>query len=207
MKQEPAKGRREEILAAAARCLAQHGYAKTTMEDVGREVGLNKASLYYYFKSKEHLVSEVIGSESAEYMQALKGQVERVSGCANKITTYLVERFRAFQRVVNLHNLSVQDMRRVGPQMKKLFAAVKHQELKYLGSILRHCVDRGEIRACDTDRLAAAILTVAEGFKMEHLVSPDTPQDAAVDYSGIEGEVVFTVRLMLEGLKQAPREG
>ena len=44
---EPDK--REQILKAAAECLSQYGYEKTTLSDIGKLVGLNKASLYYYY--------------------------------------------------------------------------------------------------------------------------------------------------------------
>src|SRR3954466_13223894 len=44
---------RGAILDAAERLLARHGYRKTTMDDIAREVGIGKGTTYLHFGSKE----------------------------------------------------------------------------------------------------------------------------------------------------------
>jgi AcrR family transcriptional regulator len=48
-------GKREAILAAAARLFAQKGYGATTMDDIAGAAGISKATLYRYVASKEEL--------------------------------------------------------------------------------------------------------------------------------------------------------
>lgn len=55
-----ASGRRGEILASAAKIFYAKGYHATTIEDVARDVGMLKGSLYYYIKSKEDLLYELL---------------------------------------------------------------------------------------------------------------------------------------------------
>lgn len=50
----------EEILASAARLFFEKGYHATTIEDVARDVGILKGSLYYYIDSKEDLLYELL---------------------------------------------------------------------------------------------------------------------------------------------------
>jgi AcrR family transcriptional regulator len=52
--------RMEEILARAAELFYKNGYHATTIEDVAREVGMLKGSLYYYIRSKEDLLYELL---------------------------------------------------------------------------------------------------------------------------------------------------
>ena len=52
--------RMEEILASAAELFYEKGYHATTIEDVAREVGMLKGSLYYYIRSKEDLLYELL---------------------------------------------------------------------------------------------------------------------------------------------------
>ncbi len=47
---------REAILDATERLLARFGYRKMTVEDIAREVGVGKGSIYLHFKSKEEVV-------------------------------------------------------------------------------------------------------------------------------------------------------
>lgn len=47
---------RNRILDATGRLLARYGYGKMTMDDLAREVGIAKGSLYLHFPSKEEVV-------------------------------------------------------------------------------------------------------------------------------------------------------
>lgn len=51
---------RTAILDAAQRRFAAHGFAATTIKQIGAEAGVNSALLYYYFADKETLYREVL---------------------------------------------------------------------------------------------------------------------------------------------------
>src|SRR5690606_37713787 len=51
--------RREEVLLAAARIFAAKGYAEASLREVAAATGIQPASLYYHFKSKEDLFATV----------------------------------------------------------------------------------------------------------------------------------------------------
>lgn len=53
-------GRMEEILTCAANLFYKKGYHVTTIEDLANEVGMLKGSLYYYIKSKEDLLYQLL---------------------------------------------------------------------------------------------------------------------------------------------------
>lgn len=55
---EPA--RLQEVLDVAARIFAAKGYQGTSLNDIGEALGMNKASLYYYVRSKEDLLRRLI---------------------------------------------------------------------------------------------------------------------------------------------------
>ena len=52
--------RQHQILHAAAKCFAEKGYHTTTMDDIVREAGLSKGTLYWYFNSKKALFRSLI---------------------------------------------------------------------------------------------------------------------------------------------------
>jgi len=67
-------GTRSAILKAAEQIYAAHGLAGARTEAIAAAAGVNKALLYYYFKSKEDLYQAVIGSQLREF----KEQTEKV---------------------------------------------------------------------------------------------------------------------------------
>lgn len=51
--------KRQRILDATAKLIAEKGTHDITLQDVGSEVGMYAASIYYYFASREELIKEV----------------------------------------------------------------------------------------------------------------------------------------------------
>lgn len=52
--------RRTELLAAAARLMADRGFAGVTLEDIGREVGVSGPAMYRHFASKTELLDQML---------------------------------------------------------------------------------------------------------------------------------------------------
>lgn len=50
----------ETVTSAAVRVFNRHGYEAASMEDVARETGLTKSSLYYHVSSKEELLARAV---------------------------------------------------------------------------------------------------------------------------------------------------
>jgi len=56
----PRDERRAEILRVATRVFYAKGYDAASLQDIAGELGIQKASLYYYFASKEELLHAVL---------------------------------------------------------------------------------------------------------------------------------------------------
>jgi AcrR family transcriptional regulator len=55
----------ERAVRATLNCIARHGLAKTTVDDVAREAGCARATLYRYFGGKRELVRITVAHEAA----------------------------------------------------------------------------------------------------------------------------------------------
>lgn len=67
------------------------GIAATTLDAVGREVGLSKAALYYYFPSKDALYFELVFGILQSHAQAVHDAVEGASNGADALRAILRE--------------------------------------------------------------------------------------------------------------------
>jgi AcrR family transcriptional regulator len=59
--------RKQALLDAAASLIIQYGYDKTTIGDVADAIGLNRALVYGYFKSKDDLLEALVRREMRKY--------------------------------------------------------------------------------------------------------------------------------------------
>jgi AcrR family transcriptional regulator len=69
--------RLSELLDAAARLFARHGYAATSMRDIALEVKMLAGSVYYHFASKEELLLAVYAAGVRDLEAATSAAVQR----------------------------------------------------------------------------------------------------------------------------------
>ena len=70
------RGTRARIVEAAYECVARWGFSKTTVEDVAREAGVSRATLYRYFPGgRDELFSAVVAWENARFFSRLYAEV------------------------------------------------------------------------------------------------------------------------------------
>lgn len=67
---------REKILAAAAELGAANGISATAVDDIAAAAGVAKGSVYYNFKSKEQLYTELLGETLQRAGERLTGALE-----------------------------------------------------------------------------------------------------------------------------------
>jgi AcrR family transcriptional regulator len=68
---------RQAILETARRLFFARGYAATSLQDIADEMGVVKANVYYYFRTKDSLITELL-SERISELEVLIGEVEGI---------------------------------------------------------------------------------------------------------------------------------
>lgn len=69
----PPEERREQLILATIRCVANHGLADTTIATVAQEAGLSQGIINLHFQSKEGLLTETLRYLADEYRTACQG--------------------------------------------------------------------------------------------------------------------------------------
>jgi AcrR family transcriptional regulator len=87
------------LLDAALACIARVGVSKTTLDDVAREAGCSRATLYRYFPGKPALVAAVVAREAA----TLAAVLERAAAPATNLTDAVVAIMLEAQRWLAAH--------------------------------------------------------------------------------------------------------
>jgi len=189
------------ILKAAQQVFARFGYHKTTMDDIAEAAGLKKASLYYYYTSKEEIFRDVIVAESQEFLQKLRAAVSDLQHPRDKIVRYLTFRMEYFQQMVNLHRLTVQTVLELKPLVEKVYHQYLQEELRMLEGILQEGMNTNVFKPGETAKIASGILTLAEAIKFQEFHNTNALSATDVDYSKITEEILYLTGLILDGLQ------
>ena len=87
----------DQVLDATARCVARVGLAKTTLDDVAREAGCARATVYRYFTNKQHLLAALVARDTSELGALLNAHARSADSLRDAVVTVIVEGTRALQ--------------------------------------------------------------------------------------------------------------
>jgi AcrR family transcriptional regulator len=149
-----------KIIQAAYKVFSENGYHPSKMDEIAREVGVSKATLYSYFESKEDLLKMISISTSQRlneiFQKSLEGQdsLEPFEELYNKMEEFQGSLHLNFEILsLSSHDKNIREMGRIIYDEKIDVFQMFLQDLQNKGMI------RGDTDARTLSRLVAALYT------------------------------------------------
>ncbi len=202
----PQTGKQVAILKAAQRRFAQFGHSKVTMDEIAADVGMGKASLYYYYPTKEDLFRAVIDHEQAEFLALMEPILSEESSSAEKLRRYLAQRMQYFHDFVNLSSLSMSVFTNTDSVMGELFRILTKHDYRMIESILSEGVRRNEFSPIDVNATAGLVVHLLQGLRLRLLKRLGT-HVYEEDYAELKRDQELLSALLVRGLCHTYHDG
>ena len=179
--EDPAK--REQILDGARSAFMKMGFDAASMNDVTREAGVSKGTIYVYFESKDELFAALIEREKGRFADALRDILADSEDARDALHRFGL----AFARQINETDM-IPAMRillgvvdRMPGLCKRFFASAPADPRTVLRSFIDRQVEAGMLRVDDTDLAARQFIDLATGsfFKQRLFGQMATPPERA----------------------------
>ena len=105
------------ILKAAQKRFGIYGLEKTTMHEIASDLGMSKASLYYYYPDKESLFKAVIETEQEEFFKLLEKSFESTDDPIARSMLFVTNHLKYFKTFFNLSRLRYIDYKDFKPKI------------------------------------------------------------------------------------------
>jgi AcrR family transcriptional regulator len=178
-----AKGARqaEAIVDAAIRCLARDGYARTSMQRIADEAGVNKRMVHYYFDTREQLFDE-LGRSVGDRL--LAGVADAVEGLAEPSDIVAAGFERLWKAVTDDPELQAVYFGLVAesvtdPALRRTVSHVKDGYRDLIRGLIVRVREHGMRLRLAEDSLTILILAGVQGLTLEYLEHGDSPALAA----------------------------
>jgi TetR/AcrR family transcriptional regulator, biofilm operon repressor len=192
---------KEKIQQAAFKCVARYGFEKTTLDDIAKEVGLNKASLYYYYKNKEEIFLDITTNATRQFLETLQSSTLAIVGnVVEKIRHFLYERAMYYVRMVEQTHITEETLRQVEHLFWEQIRDVEAKEQIFLQGLLNEAVANGSIKATDTPRLAQILALMGEAIKSKAKENHPDLRDTRNLASSVEANLSYMLGLIFDGL-------
>jgi AcrR family transcriptional regulator len=160
---EPKGERRRALVAAAYQRIADEGFEGLRTRDVAADVGVNIATLHYYFPTKEALIRGVIGHAMQRFQATMPGEgspVEQLRGHLRALAKLLREDQPLWAVMGELVLRAPRD-----PELAQVFRQTDAYWHRSLRDLIAAAVAEGSIDpTIDADDTAALMMVALKGL-------------------------------------------
>ena len=151
---------RAEILKAAERVFQKWGINKTTMEDIAREAGKGKSTLYYYYQSKDEIFDAVVVNEFERILKKAKELAQEAKTAKEMLIKYIIESINEMKSKISTYTIIREEIKRNQNFIRKLRDLFQAREEKYIREILEFGLENKEFTFIQKSEVATAAKTI-----------------------------------------------
>jgi AcrR family transcriptional regulator len=191
-----ADGRRAVILDAALRVFGQYGYRRTSMDDIAREAGIGKGTIYLSFAGKDEVFQALSQMLSERMLAGAEAASHRPGTTADKLAAMSAAWFGTYVETIRRspHAAELMDAKQRLSAGLVSRAMTRYKQL--VRDVLAEAADEGELdlHAAGLTPDTAAELLIASARGLE------SSADAPADYEHLLDALV---RVLVAGLRKA----
>jgi len=148
----------QQIIDAAIRVFARHGYYNSRVSDIAKEAGVASGTIYLYFKTKDDILVTLFREKMAEWVAFLREAITDLPDAPAKLRRLVALHLRMLEENPDLAEVVQVELR----QGQKFFrGASAHEITAYfalIGSVLEEGMAAGLIRSDLSVKLATKTL-------------------------------------------------
>jgi len=164
------------ILNAAAKCFARKGFSATTLAEIGKELGLRKSIVHYYFASKAALIHEVQSFTYHKYLERVREVL-----ATTKETSQQGRAMDALRSLWETRsstnvglNIEVWSASRNDPELRRRAAALLGEKRRLIEQGIKDALGPDAAKGIHEEALSTLILSVLDGLSVAGYIEGDT---------------------------------
>jgi AcrR family transcriptional regulator len=147
---------KQEILEAARRVFQKWGLNKTTMEDIAREAGKGKSTLYYYYKSKDEIFETLAISEIKNVIDIARDAISNITSAKQKLKNYITTMLYEFKKTVSIYPIIKGEIKGDKNFIEKIRKVLDDKERSIIMEILIQGIASEEFNFINESQLSKA---------------------------------------------------
>jgi AcrR family transcriptional regulator len=191
-----------QILDSAQKRFKHYGLAKTTMTEIASDIGLSKASLYYYFTDKDTLFRAVVKREQDLFIENIRKMIQMKDTAENKILKYVDSRNKYSMSLLNLLkiNKSSESINTIKPLLINLFDDFFNSEIKLISEIIKEGIQNSEFENIDVSSHADLLISAMNGLRYLTVKDKDTNLLEPKDYTKIKNRIKNLTSIFIKAI-------
>jgi len=192
--------RKAQILDAAAAVFARKGFYQASMDDIVVEAGLSKGALYWYFKSKDQIITAILDRLFAPELAGLQALVTADGSARERLLQFAAMTAREMKHMLRVAPLTY-EFYALAFRDKNVRKALRRYLRAYhahLTPLVEQGIAHGEFRADDAAQVAMTLVAIGEGTLLVWIFDPKS--------FDLERQIVAGMTHVLDGVSVAAKK-
>ena len=169
--------RRTEIIDAARTVFARHGFALGIMDEIAKEAGIAKGTIYLYFRSKTEVYKAVLAHDMKALKNSTLERIDAAAGLRGKIGAFTLAPLenadvrKEFFRIMDSEQRSL-------TMTRSQYRDWLREPVLRLAAAIEQASRKGEIRRVPAEKIAWLIADMTRGTIQRRLMEQsETPPE------------------------------
>lgn len=174
---------REQILDLAIHYIRKYGYDSFSYADISKELGITKASIHYYFKSKEDLLVDII-ERFIDLQRKIEVKLSEICDNKEKLKYFFIYEDEGSKEgekcpIVMIENI----MYKMNENVKNKFHELVVMELNNLANIIEEYYREKKKKDFNSRKEAIRLLSMYKGnTTYSRILNDISPMDFILEY-------------------------
>jgi len=176
--------KRIDILRAASRVFYLRGFEGTKIDDIAKEAGIGKGTVYEYYHSKQELFDKAVSYNREQYIEQVKATLSQDGTLRDKFIAFAKYQTELVKTHIPIFNMMA-NSKIMAREVGALILEQNIQIVEMLSNLIKDAVMKGEMRADINPEIAASIMigTLNQYCSKKVIFSDILPE--AIDYEEI----------------------
>ena len=193
---------RNRILEVATVAFSRNGFAAVSMRDIANEVGVNIATIYYHYPSKEALLDEVFSFFTRgyrHYFQWLSEMNSKAETLDDVMNNLFNDEFLEMLDPIGClgMSLAVKEQHRCSAARECVFSLFYEHSIECMKADFDKLIDKGVIPASDTKAIATQFMfcvMVSNDIRLHEYMGTQPPLACKDIYAGLKKQITIALK-------------
>lgn len=174
--------RKQLIKENARKLFNRFGYQKTSLDDIARQCGLAKPTLYYYYPNKEAVFDEIVLEDARQILQNVEAAIDPHLPADQKFVTFAKSIYENLKTHAGQIQKVPDNFIEYSPHGRPIVEKIRELFKAKLRLILQEGLEQGLFDIDDVELTLLALMAMAEFVRIRWLLQhPESECDTIVD--------------------------
>jgi TetR/AcrR family fatty acid metabolism transcriptional regulator len=156
--------KRNQVLTLAKKRFERFGFSKTTVDEIARDAGISKRTLYQEFESKEKILEELFMFEALSVRKVILNQIKKIVDPAERLQTYIRLAIKYLNHNPFIVSVLHDESGFFAPFLKDKPCIIEQGIEEIISNILKEGIKKGVFRKMDGKVVGRCIFLLFKGL-------------------------------------------